>query len=261
MGKRGTWVAAGAAAAGFAVLGAAIDRRARSRPIATLAGAALGAAYLVGTFVPSARVFGDSVEPRDEPGTFALTFDDGPDPRHTPAISRELASRGHRATFFVLARAVDEHPDVAAQVVADGHEVASHGDDHRLLAFSPPQEVRRQLFAAERSVERATGIAPAPFFRPPHGVRSPWLTREAKRLGYRVCAWRGRVFDTAEPGTDVIVKRVDPLLRPGAIVLLHDGDGSGLGASRAQTVEALPAILDRAEALGLRSVTVSILAS
>jgi len=256
MGKRATWAVAGAVAVALAGLGVAVDRRAGIRPLATSAGLALGLWYLVGTFAPRSRLFGPSVKAVPEAGTFALTFDDGPDPRHTLAISRALATRGHRATFFVLARAVDEHPEVLAEVAAAGHEIASHGDDHRLLAFASPREVRRQLAAAEVAVESATGSTPASLFRPPHGVRSPWLTRVARRRGYRVCAWHGRVFDTAEPGADVIARRVGPLLRPGAIVLLHDGDGSGERASRDQTVDAVPTILDRAEALGLRSVTV-----
>jgi peptidoglycan/xylan/chitin deacetylase (PgdA/CDA1 family) len=261
MRKLETWAGAGALAGGLVALGGAVDRRAGAFPVATLVGTAVAATYLVGTFVPSARVFGSSVSPGGDASTIALTFDDGPDPRHTPAISRELADRGHRATFFVLARAVDAYPEIAAQVLADGHELASHGVDHELLAFATPKEVRRQLTLTEDSVACATGSPPAKLFRPPHGVRSPWLTGVARRCGYRVCAWDGRVFDTARPGVDVIVDRVARLLAPGAIVLLHDGDGSGNGDSRSQTVEALPAILDRAEMRGLRSVAVSALAA
>ncbi len=52
-----------------------------------------------------------------------------------------------------------------------------------------------------------------------------------------------------------IVNRVVPLLRPGAVVLLHDGDGSGCGASRAQTLAAIEPILTAADVLGLRSTT------
>jgi len=90
-------------------------------------------------------------------------------------------------------------------------------------------------------------------------VRSPWLTRTLERRGYRVCAWDGTIFDTAEPGADVIATRVARLLQPGGVVLLHDGDGSGRGGSRRQTVDALPAILDAAERSGLRSVCLSAL--
>ena len=97
--------------------------------------------------------------------------------------------------------------------------------------------------------------------RTPHGVRSPWFGVVARRLGYAVCGWDGSVFDTAEPGTETIVRRVVALLRPGAVVLLHDGDGSGQGGSRAQTVSALGAVLDAAEQRNLRSTTLGSLVS
>lgn len=254
MTKTGTWTAAMAVALGTVAVGAAIDRRLGTGRVATALTLGAAGAYLRGTFSPEARIFGPVVEPGRRDGLFALTFDDGPDPRHTLEISRVLRERGHQATFFVLARAVRAHPTTAASVVGDGHELACHGDDHRLLAFSSPQEVRRQISVAEDAVAQATGSPLTPLFRPPHGVRSPWLTRVVWGAGYRMCAWDGTVFDTAEPGADVVAQRVERLLRPGAIVLLHDGDGSGGMASRRQTVEALPAILDAAERNGLRSV-------
>ena len=257
MGKAQTWAVAAGIAGALAGTGALIDRRARVRPIGTLIGTTLGICYLAGTFVPRARIFGASVQTLPASGVFALTFDDGPDPRYSPAISRVLAARGHRATFFVLGRSVRAHPDVAAQIVGDGHELACHGDDHELLAFARPREVERQISATEHAIRSATGQTPAPLYRPPHGVRSPWLTRVARRCGYRVCGWDGSVFDTAEPGVDVITSRVERRLRAGAIILLHDGDGSGRHGSRSQTVQSLPAILDRADVRGLRSVRLS----
>ena len=260
IGKTETRAAIGGVAAGIAGLGVAIDRRAHTRPVATVVGATMASAYLVGTFGPRRRVFGNSVQTKPLADAFALTFDDGPDPRHTSDISEILAARGHRATFFVLGRAVRAYPEIASQLVADGHELASHGDDHRLLAFASPGEIRRQITATEMAVRGAVGRSPAPYFRAPHGVRSPWLTRVVEHCGYRVCAWDGSVFDTADPGVDELVERVERLLQSGAIILLHDGDGSGLGAARGQTVQALPLILDRAERRGLRSVRLSALA-
>lgn len=257
MDKHGTWAAVGASASGLVAVAVAADRRLGTGPLATAAATTAAGAYLVGTFSPRSRVFGAPAPTSAAAGAFSLTFDDGPDPSHTPAISRLLSERGHHATFFVLARAVREHPRVAAAVVDAGHELACHGDDHRLLAFSSPRELDRQIDATERAVRAATGFLPEPLFRPPHGVRSPWLARVLARRGYRVCAWDGSVFDTAEPGASVIATRVARLLHSGAIVLLHDGDGSGRGASRRQTVDALPAILDAAERSGLQSVRLS----
>jgi peptidoglycan/xylan/chitin deacetylase (PgdA/CDA1 family) len=259
MDKHRTWVAAGAVTTGLVATGVALDRRLGTAPMAALAGAAVSSAYLIGTFGARSSVFGAPARANPLPGSFALTFDDGPDPRFTLPICRMLAERGHRGTFFVLARAVRSHPEVAAGILAAGHELACHGDDHRLLAFASPREVARQIATTEDAVREATGRSPMRLFRPPHGVRSPWLGRVVERCGYRLCAWDGAVFDTAQPGTDVIAARVGRLLEPGSTVLLHDGDGSGRGDSRQQTLDALPAILDTAERRGLRSVGLSTL--
>lgn len=150
MGKHGTWAAAGAAATGLVALAAAADRRLGTGPLATAAAAAAAGAYLTGTFSPRSRIFGAPATTTTGTTVFALTFDDGPDPRYTPAISRLLSERGHHATFFVLARAVREHPLVAAAVLDAGHELACHGDDHQLLALASPRELHRQPSRAQR---------------------------------------------------------------------------------------------------------------
>jgi peptidoglycan/xylan/chitin deacetylase (PgdA/CDA1 family) len=254
--KRETVAASTAVCAALIGTGHLIDRRHGRKPI--LAGGAVGvaAAYLAGTYLQNLPLFGAVARPvaAAAAGIFALTFDDGPDPRHTIAVSRLLAERGHRGTFFVLGRAVRMHPELIRQLAADGHEIACHGDDHRLLAFASPRTIVAQLVAWEEAVDAALGRPGAPLVRAPHGVRSPWFASVARRRGYAVCGWDGSVFDTAEPGTETIARRTVLLLRPGAVVLLHDGDGSGRGGSRAQTVAALGAILDAADRKGLRSV-------
>ncbi|MCY7303448.1 MAG: polysaccharide deacetylase family protein, partial [Thermoleophilia bacterium] len=227
------------------------------KPIAATMGIGLGAAYLAGTYLQNLPLFGAVAHPRVAPGDmrFSLTFDDGPDPRHTPAISTLLAERGHRATFFALGRAARAHPALIRQLAADGHEIACHGEDHRLLAFAPPRAIVAQILAWEEAVETALGSPGARLIRTPHGARSPWLVSVARHRGYTVCGWDGSVFDTAEPGVETIAGRVVSLLRPGAVVLLHDGDATGCGGSRAQTVAALGPVLDAAERRGLRSET------
>ena len=259
MDKYATWLTCGGIGAGIAGIGLVSDARLGTRPAFSVTGALAGGAYLVGTFSQASHIFGSSARTRNSDGRFALTFDDGPDPRYTRRISEYLVERGHRATFFVLGRSVATHPEIAAQLVADGHEVANHGDDHRLLALSPPSAVRAQIAAAERAVQQATGSLPARLFRAPHGVRSPWLGVTLRQLGYRLCGWDGHVFDSSEPGVEAIVERATELLAPGAVVLLHDGDGSGLDAPRDQTVDALAGILDAAAERGLRSVPLSTL--
>jgi peptidoglycan/xylan/chitin deacetylase (PgdA/CDA1 family) len=257
VGKYATWLACGLVALVIVGAGALLDRLLDSHYAFVVAGGALGASYLIGTFGAAMPLFGRLSRTHGEPGRFALTFDDGPDPRFTPAISRLLAERGHRATFFVLGTHAREHPRVLGQVLADGHELANHGYDHRLLAFCGPTAIRRQLTATDEAVLAATGRHPVRLFRAPHGVRSPWLGLTLGRLGYRVCGWTGSAFDSANPGVRTIVERSCRRLRGGSILLLHDGDGSGQGDTRTQTVEALPSILDEAERRGLRSVWLS----
>jgi peptidoglycan-N-acetylglucosamine deacetylase len=256
--KRATWLACGLVALVPVAAGIALDEVLGTSVAFALLGCAFGALYLVGTFSVTSPLFGRVARTSSEPGRMALTFDDGPDPRFTPEISRLLAERGHHATFFVLGSHARSHPGLLRQVLADGHELASHGFDHGLLAFSLPGVVRAHLLATEEAISAATGLRPT-LFRPPHGVRSPWLGRTAGTLGYRLCGWKGHVFDTAKPGVPRIVERASRQLRPGATLLLHDGDGSGQGDDRSQTLEALPAILDEAERRGLRSVVLSAL--
>jgi peptidoglycan-N-acetylglucosamine deacetylase len=214
-----------------------------------------------GAFNQNSRIFGSVVGGGiARAPVAALTFDDGPSAEWTPAVLDILSEHGVRATFFVLGRHVRRHPELAARIVADGHELASHGDDHSLLTFATPTHIARQLRAAEEAVSSAAGRPPDHLFRAPHGFRGPFVVPVARRLGYRVVGWTGSIFDTAKPGAERIVERAVRVLRPGAILLLHDADGSGRGDDRAQTVAALPGIIAAAGERGLELVTVSELA-
>ncbi len=226
-----------------------------------------GAAVLIllfvawSAFTPNARLFGRVIGTGFSPlPKVAITFDDGPSPEHTPAVLDALRSAGARSTFFVLGRNVRAHPELARRIVAEGHELASHGDDHSLLTFAGPSAIAHQFRAAEEAVSQAIGTSVTHLFRPPHGYRGPFLAPVARRLGYRIVGWTGSIFDTARPGVDVIVDRCAGVIAPGAIVLLHDGDGSGQGGDRSQTVAALPRVLETVRARGLEPVTVSELA-
>lgn len=216
----------------------------------------------IGAFTPNTPIFGRVIGRGKVSSTrAALTFDDGPSAEFTPDVLDILRERGIKATFFVLGRHVRAHPDIARRIVEDGHELASHGDDHSLLTFAGPNGIAHQFRALDEAVVVATGASPAPLFRAPHGFRSPFLVPVARRLGYRVVGWTAGVWDTAKPGADRIVTRSVSRLHPGAILLLHDADGSGAGDDRSQTVEALPRIIDAGQGDGLEFVTISELAN
>jgi uncharacterized protein (TIRG00374 family) len=215
------------------------------------------------SFTPNSPLFGRVVTGRGtNDRVLALTFDDGPSSEWTPPVLDALRDSGARATFFVLGRNVEEHPELVRRISDEGHEIASHGYDHSLLTFASPGDVEQQLERTERSLARALGEPPRTrLFRAPHGFRNPFVGRVTARRGYEVVGWTKGVWDTAKPGVEAIVRRTIGAFRPGGILLLHDADGSGDGDDRSQTAEAVPEIVERAHAAGYELVTVSELAT
>ena len=209
------------------------------------AGAALlgGAAH--GAFHRNSPIFG---RPITQLATLdravALTFDDGPNPDATPLILDALKAHGVRATFFILGRHAERWPGLVRRVSDEGHAIGNHGYYHRKLHFKSPHYVRTDLELGTEMIERAAAVRPA-LFRAPHGFRSPWVTAIARSLGQRTVGWSLGVWDSARPGVDVIAARAVSGARPGAILLLHDGDGYDAAGDRMQTARAVPLIVER----------------
>jgi peptidoglycan-N-acetylglucosamine deacetylase len=224
--------------------------------VAPALGALVAGALAHGAYYPNSPVFGSVISRvrSDEP-LVALTFDDGPNPSATPAILDALAARGAKASFFILGRHAERWPHLVERIAAEGHAVCNHGYHHRKLHFKSPGYVREDLQLGTRCIMDAAGARPA-FFRAPHGFRSPWVTPIARSLGQRTVGWTRGVWDSALPGVDVIVERTVRAAQPGAILLLHDGDGYDPAGDRMQTARAVPLIIDRARDAGLRFVTV-----
>jgi peptidoglycan/xylan/chitin deacetylase (PgdA/CDA1 family) len=194
-------------------------------------------------------IFGPSVERGPRTKRIYLTFDDGPNERATPRVLDVLATERVPAAFFMVGDHVRRYPTIARCVVTEGHLVGNHTQNHIKLPFSGPQRIRDQLQVAQAAIVRATGISPSAF-RAPHGFRSPFLGSIAREMGFTVFGWTFGVFDTARPGAAEIRRRVARRLRPGAIVLLHDGDGYDPEGDRMQTADALPGIIQDARDAG-----------
>jgi peptidoglycan/xylan/chitin deacetylase (PgdA/CDA1 family) len=222
--------------------------------------AALLAGYvgllLSGVMVLRLRVFVDALVrgPRGARGV-ALTFDDGPHPRWTPRILEILARRGVRATFFVVGRKVEDHPEVLRAIVDAGHGVGLHSYAHdRLFALRSERRVRDDLERGMVALERILGSRPA-LFRPPIGHTNPRIARVVDALGLVVVGWTlGGRDGLARAHPDDVATRVRRDLRDGAIVLLHDAPEHGDREPAA--VRALPVILDAMAAGGLEAVPV-----
>ena len=208
-----------------------------------------------GTWYRNSWIFGPALSRLPGSARVAsITFDDGPNPLATPRILDVLKREDVRATFFVLGRHADRWPDLVKRVADEGHQIGNHGWHHRKLHRRTPGYVRDDLTKGTESIERACGVHPT-VFRAPHGFRSPWVTPIARSLGQRTIGWSLGVWDSARPGVDEIVTRTLDGMRPGSILLLHDGDGYDPDGDRQQTAEALPRIIGGLRTRGFSFVT------
>jgi peptidoglycan-N-acetylglucosamine deacetylase len=174
----------------------------------------------------------------------ALTFDDGPDPRFTPAVLAILREGGVKAAFCVIGHWARRHPELLQAIRADGHVLCDHTETHPALDRIPGEQVAGQLAAPVEYCRLVTGEKPG-FFRAPYGATTAAVLDAARAQGLRVLQWSVDPQDWTRPGVTTIVGRVLKQLHPGAIVLMHDG-----GGDRSETVAALPVIISALRAQG-----------
>jgi peptidoglycan/xylan/chitin deacetylase (PgdA/CDA1 family) len=181
----------------------------------------------------------------------ALTFDDGPDPRYTPRILAILQQYGAKATFFEEGRQVQAYPALAAEILTQGHVIGNHTYSHPYLTRESRRDVCREISGCERSLETCLHLKSS-LFRPPRGQWNPIIYREARREGDHIVLWTVAVEHHEVRTPRAIAERALRLVRPGGILLLHDG---GI-PSRENTVQALPLLMDGLRRRGYRCVTV-----
>ena len=174
-----------------------------------------------------------------QPGrVVALTFDDGPHPEYTPRVLALLARYGAVATFCIVGVEAQRHPDLVRAVAAAGMALCAHTMSHdENLRTRPPARIEAEVGGSAAVLRDGTG-APVRYFRAPAGNWSPELAAVAARNGLRPLGWSVDSGDWRRPGAERIVAAVQRDVRPGAVVLLHDG-----GGRRDQTVAALEQLL------------------
>ena len=168
----------------------------------------------------------------------ALSFDDGPS-RYTLSIVRILKRYQVNATFFEIGRQVTwSYRPVLRALLRNGNTIGDHTWSHPFLTHLSASEIWSQIADTAQRIQRVAGFRPC-LMRPPYGDYDSQVGKIATRLGLRAVTWSIDPTDWGRLGTDAIVKRVLDNIRPGRIILLHDG-----GGDRSETVKALPRILE-----------------
>jgi peptidoglycan-N-acetylglucosamine deacetylase len=181
--------------------------------------------------------------PRDRK-VVALTFDDGPSD-YTDDFLHVLAEKDVRATFFEIGQEMRGREKAMREILAQGSEIGDHTMDHVEFPDSA------QIAGAASRIEAYTHFQPC-LFRPPGGGVDEGIVATAGSLGMRTVNWDVDPRDWSNPGSGAIYANVVGHVRPGSIVVMHDG-----GGPRGETLEALPRIIDALRGRGYRFATVT----
>lgn len=177
----------------------------------------------------------------------ALTFDDGPHPQYTPRILDILQEHGVRATFFVVGKMAEEHPELLRRQAESGHSIGNHTYHHVNLTRIPIPDVAAEIKACGEVIRTITGKTPH-LFRPPGGDYDRNVAEVAEALGYWIVLWTDDPGDYANPPEKELRQKLFSRLSNGGIILLHDGV--------AETIDLLPELIQYLKSQGYELVTI-----
>jgi len=188
--------------------------------------------------------------------TIALTFDDGPDPVYTDLILDILKEKDVKATFFLIGKKMQQYPEITERIFDEGHCLGNHTFEHFNLEKQQFHSIFISIFKTEQILENVCGKS-LRIMRPPWGKVTPEEKDKLKKGGFKVVLWDVNSKDFMP---NITVNEIINNVMTGAgdkkIVLFHDSDYL-CKASRANTIAALPQIIDLLKQLGYRFVTIN----
>ena len=233
-----------------AALGGAAPRRRVSgsvRVVAAVVAVLLiaGVTFWTGANSPTVTWFGSQVAhgPRDV-REVAITFDDGPDDPYTLRVARILDEHGAKGTFFMVGKALDRRPDIARALRDDGHLLGNHSYHHDSWRWLDPRYP--ELERTQQAFRQHLGVCPT-FFRAPHGQHTPFLAHVVGDHGMTMVGWEVSAGDWKTKDARLVARRILDGVKPGSIIVLHDGLDGSVTADRSVLVRAVPLILDGLE--------------
>ena len=184
--------------------------------------------------------------------SIALTFDDGPHPRYTPALLKVLEEKDVPATFFMLGENVKYYPGICRRVVKAGHEVGNHSFTHPNMRNISPEEVRKEIESTQEQILEAADITPIAI-RLPYGISNNHAARTAFENRLDIFFWSIDTHDwKSDVTSDDIVDKALKEVKGGSIILMHD--------KSAKVIDAVKELIDSLREKGYSFVTCSELA-
>ena len=152
----------------------------------------------------------------------AISFDDGPLNRFTPQVLQVLRELEVPAAFFCIGRRIIENESLFRQVHEEGHIIGNHSFIHTpLFDFLSAKKMLEDVQMTDTAIKNSIGVLPK-LFRPPYGITTPAMKKVMAAGGYTAVGWNIRSLDTMASHEGKLLKKLIRLLRPGAVILLHD---------------------------------------
>ncbi len=158
----------------------------------------------------------------------AISFDDGPAQAYTPEILAVLKKQQVPAVFFCIGKNISGNEPLLRQMAEEGHIIGNHSYSHHFwFDLFSTKKMMQDVQLMTLAVKDTVGLLPR-LFRPPYGVTTPNMKKVLQRGGYTAIGWNIRSLDTVIKNEDQLLLKIDQLLQPGAIVLLHDTSATTL---------------------------------
>ncbi|RAP74402.1 polysaccharide deacetylase family protein [Paenibacillus montanisoli] len=182
----------------------------------------------------------------------ALTFDDGPDDRFTPAILDILKAKKIRATFFTVGLQVKRHAKVMQRISREGSEIGNHSYAHKNLTKLDSGKIVEQIKWTDMLIDKQIGYVPR-LVRAPYGAVSPQLKDIVKQNHRELIGWTVDTRDWEGSSVSQMRANVSKNTRNGGIILMHSFGNKYVN----NTVQLLPLIIEDLQSKGYTFVTVS----
>jgi peptidoglycan-N-acetylglucosamine deacetylase len=211
-----------------------------------------GAGFFLAIIPNTPQFFGTAVRcVETDEKVVALTYDDGPRPPTTQGVLDVLLKHQVYATFFLIGENAEKNRDLVKKIYTAGHELGNHTYSHPVLIWRSPSFVREQIEKTDKII-RECGYNKEIFFRSPKGMKFIFDAWELSKMNRTNILFDVASWDWESPGVNKIVDNVVHDVKPGSIILLHDGYGDKKDVATASDI-----IITKLKAQGYRFLTIS----